>query len=251
MRKRFLATCLLLLTSLAASGLTQELSVETLLENHIAALGGVTAIESLNNLRIELSIVEPGFTVRGDYRAARDGRVRIDVFAGENRVFSEGIDAIGGWQQQGSGSAIEGMSEAGQAAMRAGVENNLMGLLHTAERGHTLRSLGSFVYEDIDYYRLQLIRADGFERHYFINPNTWLIDYTRETSALHPDIDPEEKPVESYYSDYQRVCAVMRSHQTQTLELESRQEIQRSQIERTQCNLPDGELALQRPGPGL
>jgi hypothetical protein len=51
------------------------LSVETILGNHIAAVGGVAAIELLNNLRIELLIAEPGFKVRGDYRAVKDGPV--------------------------------------------------------------------------------------------------------------------------------------------------------------------------------
>ena len=57
------------------AALAQELSVETILGNHIAAVGGVAAIEFLNNLRIELLIAAPGFKVRGEYRAVKDGPV--------------------------------------------------------------------------------------------------------------------------------------------------------------------------------
>jgi hypothetical protein len=67
--------CFVSAVALCNGSFGQELSVETILGNHIAAVGGVAAIEFLNNLRIELLIAEPGFKVRGDYRAVKDGPV--------------------------------------------------------------------------------------------------------------------------------------------------------------------------------
>ena len=240
-----MALCILTLTQprLAA----EEWSAEAILERHIAAVGGAATIQAIENIRIELEIIEPGFRLRGDYRAAGDGRVRIDVFAEAERVFSEGVDKEGGWQQNGEGNKVELMSEAGLAAMTAGIEGNLLGLFQLLRRGHQASYLGTYSHEGVNYHRLRVIRPDGFERHYFIHPQTWMIDYTRETSALHPDINPEQKAVESHYSDYRRVCGLMRSHRTQTIELESRKEIQRSQIIGSECNLPDDELELTRP----
>ena len=251
MKNQCHSLALLVLISMPVALSAEQLPVETILDKHIAAMGGAQAIQAIENLRIELNIVEPEFSVRGDYRAASDGRVRIDVFADAARVFSEGIDSEGGWQQNGEGSAVEGMSDAGMAAMAAGVEGNLLGLLQLEQRGYQVRALGRYTHEGVEYHRLQLIRPDGFERHYFINPRTWMIDYTRETSALHPDVNPAEKAVESFYSDYRRVCGVMRSHQTRTIELDSRNEIQRSEITAAQCNLSDEDLGLDRPSSGV
>jgi hypothetical protein len=59
--------------------------LEALVTRHTAARGGAAALDAIRNLRMRVEIVEPAFTVIGDYRAT-DGLMRIDVRAGEARV---------------------------------------------------------------------------------------------------------------------------------------------------------------------
>lgn len=224
-----------------------ELPTKSILDRHIEALGGARAIEAIENIRVQLQISEPGVELRGDYRASRDGLARIDIYAGEQRVFSEGIDARGGWQQNGDASPIEPMSEAGLRALQQGIEHNLYGLFRLAERGHRLESAGRLQHESVSYHALQLQMADGFQRLYLLHPETWLIDYSRETSALHPDVDASEQQLESQHEQYVQRCGVMRSMMSRTIDLRSREEVQQSRIIDIDCNLGREDLDIARP----
>ena len=225
----------------------KDLTIATVLSKHITAMGGREAIESIENLRIHLVIEEPEFTLRGDYRVSNDGMMRIDVYDGESTVFSEGVDEFGGWQQFGEATPIEDLSTDGYAALVRGIDQNLYGLLGLTERGHTADLLESITHSGVNYQRVRVIMNDGFERHYFINPETWLIDYTRVTSALHPDLDPEQKPVESYNSEFMDICGVKKNRRIQSIELRSGDQIQQSTITDSQCNLGSQQLDITRP----
>lgn len=62
-----------------ASITTQSMTTQQVLARHIAASGGAAAFEHLHSVRYKVEITEPQFTVTGDYRASRDGRMRIDI----------------------------------------------------------------------------------------------------------------------------------------------------------------------------
>jgi hypothetical protein len=68
--------------------------------------------------------------------------MRIDVFAGEDRVFTEALGPEGGWQMFGDGT-IADLSEDGDAALRRGVIANLYGLHELPALGYTLNFLGA------------------------------------------------------------------------------------------------------------
>ena len=225
----------------------KRLDVTTVLSNHIEASGGAAAYTAIQNIRIQLVIEEPEFIVRGDYRATSLGYMRIDIYDGESRIFSEGIDELGGWQQFGEGTPIEKLSAEGFAALNRGIDENLQGLYKLAERGHQAEALEPLTHNGVAYHRIGLTTKDGFERHYFIHPETWMIDYTRESSALHPDMDPEQRPVESYNSKFMNLCGIRIGGETQTIDLETREQIQQSMITDSQCNLDLQQLAISRP----
>lgn len=62
---------------------------------------------------------------------------------------------------------------------------------------------------------------DGFERYFFINPENWLIERNRETSALHPDLDSEERPAETIQSDFEEHCDILRPMATRKIDRET------------------------------
>ncbi|NKB33269.1 MAG: hypothetical protein GKR91_09235 [Pseudomonadales bacterium] len=224
-----------------------NLSVDQVLEHHTAALGGDEAISAINNLRIQLEITEPDLTLRGDYRASREGFMRIDIYIRDERVFSEGIDEQGGWQQFGVGTAIESLTDQGFLALKQGIDFNLNYLFDLANRGHQLEGMDRFAHKGVYYYRLKLLLNDGLEGHYYVNPESWMIDYSRESSALHPDIDPTTKPVESFFSEFIEFCGLIRNRETYTIDLISGEQIQQSTITDFYCNLDFDDLEIRRP----
>src|SRR5260370_18740351 len=80
------------------------LTVDDLIERNNRAMGGRAAIEAIHSIEINLHIMDPGFEVDGIYRAARPGRMRIDVQAGGKHVFTEAFDGQNGWQLNGKGN---------------------------------------------------------------------------------------------------------------------------------------------------
>jgi len=83
------------ITSAASAG-SGDLTLAQLLACHDSAVGG-PALRAVQRQEYRISIEEGGATLRGRYRATRDGRTRIDVFADSIRVFSEGWDGQHGW----------------------------------------------------------------------------------------------------------------------------------------------------------
>ena len=53
-------------------------SLEELIAQHVAAMGGQAAMEAISTVEYSIQIIEPSFTVDGLYLADRQGRMRID-----------------------------------------------------------------------------------------------------------------------------------------------------------------------------
>ena len=68
-----------------------EWSLEEVLLFNTQKSGGDSYWSAVQNVRVHLDIREPTFEVKGIYVASRSGSMRIDIYAGEDRVFSESI----------------------------------------------------------------------------------------------------------------------------------------------------------------
>lgn len=187
------------------------LTVDQLIERNTHAMGGRSAIEAVKSIEVDLHIVDPGFEVDGKYRAARPGRMRIDVMAGGKHVYTEAFDGQRGWQWKGHGTAIEQESPQATAALRHGVElpGKLLGLHELRQRGHRIDLVGRENIDRIDYYALRLTLNDGFTTILYVDPRTWLITRCRDVRPLHVDIDPTPTTIESRFSDFRKVGGVL------------------------------------------
>src|ERR1700719_4045405 len=114
-----------------------SLTVDDVIERNTRAMGGAAAIEAVQSIEVNLHIVDPDFEVAGIYRAARPGRMRIDVQSGGKKVFTEAFDGKNGWESH-DGSEPESASPKGTAALRHGVQlpGKLFGLHELRNRGH-------------------------------------------------------------------------------------------------------------------
>lgn len=207
-----------LVASFASSA--EEPGLDSMIAKHVAARGGVAAIESVKTFECDLRIVEPAFEVDGSYVATRDGRMRVDISVEGERVFTEALDRERAWSWSPDEGVREG-SAAGAAALRHGNEFpfKLFGRHEMRARGHRLEASGRETVDGIDYHVLQLTLDDGFKVRYYLHPETWLIDRERTQRALHVDVDSTKQWIETIHSDYRPVGGVLFSHRQVEREL--------------------------------
>ncbi len=242
----FVRSAAALVTALAISCAPKPSDpLAAIIAQHTEARGGAAAIEAVRNVRTKVEIVEPTFQVTGDYRAT-EGRMRIDVYADGRRVFSEGVDASGAWQQPGADAPISDASEAGKAALLHGIESNLFGLHQLAERGNRLSLEDGEVLDGVAFRVIKVTMADGFETYLYINPQTSMIERRRDVRALHPDADPATKLIENQYSDFRKSCGVMNSFASRQVDVRTGEELQTTRVVEQRCNLDDQALEIPR-----
>lgn len=184
--------------------------LDALIARHVEARGGAAAIEAVQTYETDIHIVEPTFEVDGTYIATRDGRMRIDIRAGDERVFAEGLHRGRSWSWSPGNGVREG-SDQGTAALRHGIEFplKLFGLHELRDRGHRLRLARRETVEGIDYYVLALVLDDGFESWLYLHPESLLIERERQFRALHVDVDPTREWIETVFSDFRPVAGVL------------------------------------------
>lgn len=237
-----------LATSACAKQANDAPTLASILARHTEARGGAAALDAVRNTLNLAEVVEPTFTVLGRYIASTDGPMRVDVFYEGARAFSEGIDADGAWDWDGDAEAAKAASAIGAAALAHGVEFNLFGLHALTRRGHTLTLEGSEQIAGIDYHKIKLRLADGFETWRYINPDTFMIDRARDLRALHPDVDPTEIIIESAYTDFRAVNGVVTPFRWLQRNIASGEEMQTGVIQRLDYNVGAEALNFARGG---
>jgi hypothetical protein len=202
--------CLLTAFGCALNGCEPApLTVDQVIERNAQAVGGRAASEAVKSIEVDLHIVDPDFEVDGRYRAARPGRMRIDVIAGGKHVFTEAFDGDRGWQWKGT--AVEEASPKAIAALRHGVElpGKVFGLHELRQRGHRVDLAKREAIDGTNYYALRITLSDGYITTLYVDPSSWLITRRRDVRPLHVDVDPTPAIIESRFSDFRRVNGVL------------------------------------------
>jgi hypothetical protein len=139
-------------------------TVDEVIDRNTEAMGGRKAIEGVGSVTVDLHIVDSDFAVDGSYRAARPGKMRIDINADGKHVYTEAFDGRCAWQWKGEGNAIVEESAKATAALRHGVElpGHLYGLHEMRQRGHRIELIGREKIEGTDYCALRITLNDGY-----------------------------------------------------------------------------------------
>lgn len=214
---RAIGSLLLLVLALPASAG----DLEALLRCNDRAVGG-ELLRNLDSLEYELHIEEPSFTVRGIYEARRTGEMRIDVFDRDRRVFSEWLSGDGvAWQLSAGAEEPERASASGAAALRHGLElpGRFWTLADMTCRGHEVEITARDTIDGIDYAVFRVTLDDGFQTWLWLNPETCLIERSRNFRAFHPDVDPEKLWTQSVYDRFEKVDGLMLARRTRTIDL--------------------------------
>jgi hypothetical protein len=206
----------LFLAVFATPALAADLN--TILAENARAQGGAGLTE-IQSVRIALHIQEPTFEVDGVYAATREGRMRIDIYAGDQRVFAEGLmdgpEGACAWEwtpDKPESELFQCVGEKETAALRHGIElpGNFFTLQDVRERGATIELIGDVASGDEPEWHLRVTLPDGFARDYFVDQETSLISRARDYRAFHPGVDPTEINVETRYEEPQVVGGVTR-----------------------------------------
>jgi hypothetical protein len=187
----------------------QDVLVSEILQMNLKAVRGDTRNSGVRSTDKTVRISEADYTLVGRYRAAGTGLMRIDVFSGDDRVFSEGKDENGVWEWPGGQDKPVNVDHEGIGALEHGIEFNLFALAELGDRGHEVELVGKEVIRETSYYVLKITLADGFETYKYVNEETWLVDMSRNVRALHPGIDPTQTNIETRYDKWQRVDGVL------------------------------------------
>lgn len=194
--------------------------IETILADNAEAHGG-DGYANIQSVRHRLLIKEPTFQVEGTYTAARDGRMRIDIYGDGKRVFSEGLNGECGWAWQPAADGGEPeidpcVGEQETAALRHGTQmpGHFFTLEEVRDRGAKVELIGEELSDSEEdsgaQWQVRVTLPDGFERDYFIDQESKLIVRARDQRAFHPAVDPRELTVESRYSNPRTIDGVLR-----------------------------------------
>jgi hypothetical protein len=237
----------ILVSALLTPADAAPVTLAQVVERHTEAVGGKQAIERVRSVQFALAITEPQFTVDGIYRADRNLRMRIDVYADGKRVFTEAYDAQKAWQMGGDGKVSDATAK-GTAALRNGIllPGKLFGLHEAESIGLVLELLDGETVDGTNYHVVKLTTATGDSTLLYINPDNWLIERTRVKKALHPDVDPAEKWLETRHSDFRKTDGVVRPFKSVEVELESGTVVQTTIVKEIVSN-PMLDDALFRP----
>ena len=223
-----------------------QVSLETILENNLAAERSDSRTAEVTTTDKVLKILESDYSLSARYRASSKGTMRIDVFAEDTRIFSEGKDVAGVWEWAGDQDAPANVYHEGVGALEHGIEFNLFSLAELRNRGHAIELLDQETIRDKQYYVLKVTLSDGFETYRYVNASTWLIDLSRDHRALHPGIDPSKTDIETRYDNWKTADGVTYPGRSQNVDLATGEVLQTAIVLQSRYNIREDELDLER-----
>lgn len=233
--------------ALAAALPSAPATIDQVIAQATEAVGGTEALRALRNIRLIAEWTENGTFYRGDYRATRDGRMRIDVYVAGNRVFSEGIDRTGAWEQAGPAAAPAGVGDRARNALAHGVAYRFDGIWFAREQGRTVALEAEEQVDGVLYHVVKLTFADGFETYLYVNPATGLMERQRDSRAYHPSNDPTVIRIESVHAAFAPMCGVQFARASRDVNLGTGATLSQNRVVDGRCNLGEEQLDIDRP----
>ncbi len=135
--------------------------------------------------------------------------------------------------RHGESEPPEASSPEGAAKLRRGAIGHLHGLHELQGLGQPLELLDRFEIDGVLYYPVKLTFDDGHAKHYYIDPESFLVTRQRNVHALHPDLDPTEIWTEGRNSDFRTVGGdIVRSFFSSEWNLDTGERAQSTELKR-------------------
>ena len=212
-------------------------------------MGGRVAIEAIRSIEFDLHITDPKFEVDGTYFAARPGKMRIDVNAGGERVFTEAFDGRKRVAMGRERKCAKGGDGKGDPALRHGVElpGKLFGLHELKARGHRIELAERENIGGIQYYVLRLTLNDGYITILYFDPNSWLITRRRDVRPLHVDVDPTRTTIEQRSFDFRTISGMQFAFASSETDLQIWKALETTVVRSVKINPPFVPSIFEKP----
>lgn len=197
-------------------------SVSEIIDRNTRALGGAAALDDVQTMVKRSLIVEGDNRDVAVFATDRRGRMRVDIFADEQRVFAESFDGEKAYQWNPT-DGQSAASERGTVALShtPQLPNHIFRLKDAAANGHDIELLGRETADGTAYAVLRLTLSDGFENYLWVDEGSGFVTRVRNTRALHVDISDDEKVIESRISDFRRVGRIVHPHRVEEVDLKT------------------------------
>ena len=174
--------------------------------------------------------------------------MRIDIYSGNERVFTEALGPDGGWQLLQGATVPRDLSEDGEKAIERGLIGNLYGLHELSQFNYTL-SLSETEAEDAaNFWAIDQVGPDGYSKRLFMDKSSFLITRTLDTSALHPDLDATRSRTETRYTDFEAIAGILFARVTEKIDTASARVVQTVVVKQIDINPTIDATRFARPG---
>lgn len=198
-----IALCTVPMTATAENSSQQgdsrpELSVDAVVNKHIAALGGEKLLRSSKTFTFTVSGEKNGKKFTKVVTQARPNKLRVDVQS-EDGPMSKGFDGKVAWIKKGSEKAIA-MTAEETAGMSQHAEYDEP-LLDYAKKGTKVKLVGKTAIKGTATYDLEVTYKSGDVEHHFLDANTFLLFQKTMTGK---DKDGKPKVHTVRFGDYKK-----------------------------------------------
>jgi hypothetical protein len=176
--------------------------LETLVERTVVAMGGDSALGRIESVWRQRN--ERMFTLR-----KRPDLHLVVLLNGSGGIrYAEGFDGEQAWELENDGPKVQA-SERARIALWHTTQfpSVLYPLSRMEDLGHELELMPPDTVDGVVYHRVLLRLSDGFERSYYINPDTYRIERARDVRRFHA-YEEEIQPIEGIWSDFRPIDGV-------------------------------------------
>jgi hypothetical protein len=187
-----------------ATAFAGQTELAKILANNELAVRSSLGAPHPKSMRFDLAMQDGTASFDAQYTVTAAGKMRIDIIQNGKRVYSEAYNGHEGWDLDAAGVAT---TDPAAAALWHGTQypGQLFTLRDVVAHGHQIKYVGRETINDANYYVLKITLTDGFDTYRYVNPNTWLIERSRDFRAFHPAIDGTKTWIETVWSDYRTI----------------------------------------------
>lgn len=195
-------------TTAATSATTtkESLTVDTIVQRHLAALGGEKLLRGGKSFSFTISGEKMGKAFTKSVTYARPDRFRVDIVSAEGPV-SKGFDGKVAWFKKGTAPAeLVPAEEMANVKKHADFEEPL---LDYAKKGTTVKLVGTTEVDSRPAYDLEVTFKGGDVEHHFLDARSFLLVKRTFTGK-----DKDGKAMQSVirFGDYKKVQGRMVNH---------------------------------------
>lgn len=226
MRSQIIAPALLAITlsTVPLAWGQPQASVNEIVNRHIEALGGQQKLDSVSSVIIRGEYREGSFAIPGAFMAKMRPYYKTICDPSEKLGdVCEGYDGSA-WEWYKDPGVVLRTVGAAAAAARHGTEL-IDSLVDYKSRGIKVALEGSAVFDGHPVYNLLVTLSDGFEKHLFIDRQSFLVVGDRRVAPIHAFGAPVQS--ENRIGDYRRVDGVLFSFLVVEVDIATGKELNR------------------------